>query len=137
MRDSQKVYIKGSRNRSAEVIKALTDLGGINSNNLKGISEKCYYFISPSGIIMDAAYDDKRIMPLLTEFYKEIQLSRWKPKNEECYYFIDDRGTIITSMWNKYGERKDNLRYEFGNCFRTKEEAEEVINKIKEVLNNR
>ena len=76
MRDSQKVYIKGSRNRSADVIKALTDLGGINSNNLKGISEKCCYYISPSGIIMDAAYDDKRIMLLLKEFYTEIQLSR-------------------------------------------------------------
>lgn len=84
---------------------------------------------------MDAAYDDKRIMPLLKEFYTEIQLSRWKPKNGECYYFIDDRGTIITSMWNKYGERKDNLRYELCNCFRTQEEAEAARDNIKETLN--
>ena len=38
-------------------------------------------------------------------------------------------------MWNKYGERKDNLRYEFGNCFRTKEEAEAALDKIKGILN--
>ena len=29
----------------------------------------------------------------------------------------------------------DNLRYKFGNCFRTPKEAETVSNKIKEILN--
>lgn len=38
-------------------------------------------------------------------------------------------------MWNKYGERKDNLRYELGNCFRTPQEAEVAKYKIKEILN--
>lgn len=34
MEERQKVYIKGDPNRGEEVIKALTDLGAINLNNL-------------------------------------------------------------------------------------------------------
>lgn len=137
MKDCQKIYIKGNPSRGAEVIKALTDLGAINLNNLDGKRENAYYYISPLGFIIEVANYEENIMSILKEFYKEITLERWKPEYEGQYYFIDDRGTIITSMWNKYGERKDNLRYEFGNCFRTKEEAEAAKYKIKEMLNTK
>ena len=136
MKEEQKVYIKGNQEKCDEVIKLLEDLGGYNSYSLDGHNSNNYYFIAPDGIINNTNVSSL-VFSFVKAFYKEIKLPRWKPKNEECYYFIDDRGTIITSMWNKYGERKDNLRYEFGNCFRTPQEAEAVSNKIKGLLNNR
>lgn len=134
MKEEQKVYIKGDPNRGAEVIKALTDLGGINCNNLKGISEKCCYYISPSGIIKDADYYDKAIMPLLKELYTEISIGRWKPKYGGQYYFIDIKGGILQKIWSD--TQVDNLCYKFGNCFRTKEEAEAMAEKIKKLLHS-
>jgi hypothetical protein len=136
MKEEQKVYIKGNQERGDEVIKLLEDLGGYNSYSLDGHNNNNYYFIAPDETINNINVSSL-VFSFVKTFYKEIKLQEWKPKNGECYYFIDDRGTIIASMWNKYGERKDNLRYEFGNCFRTTQEAEAVSNKIKELLNNR
>ena len=135
MEKCKKVYIKGNIKKGNEIIKLLENLGGCNTLSYTGINDDVWYFINPDGIISLAT--PTLFSYLIKAHYKEIKLPRWKPKNEECYYFIDDRGTIITSMWNKYGERKDNLRYEFGNCFRTPQEAEAVSNKIKGLLNNR
>ena len=106
-KEEQRIYIKG-----AEIIKLLRDLGGHNtlSYNLKN-----------------------EAFPFIKEFYKEISLPRWEPKYEEFYYFIDDMGTIITSMW--MDTRVDNLRYEFGNCFSTSEEAEVAKDKIRNLFN--
>lgn len=138
MKDEQRVYIKGDSERGKEVIKILEDLGGINNLCYTGMNKDAVYFINPQGEIdWTSNSNTSTILSFLKEFYKEVKLPKWKPKNEGCYYFIDDRGTIITGMWNKYGERKDNLRYQFGNCFRTKEEAEAVRDKIKNVLNNK
>lgn len=135
MEDRQKVYIKGCPTRGDEVIKILTDLGGHNTPSYNGKNEAAYYFINPDGIIDSTFPFRSGTFPFIKEFYKEISLPRWKPKNEESYYFLDDRGTIITSMWNDI--RTDNLRYEYGNCFSTSEEAEAASNKIKELLNNK
>lgn len=135
MEDKQKVYIKGNIERGDEIIKYLEDLGGRNSHHINGKNVNAYYFINPNGIIANNYCSGSEVFPYVKEFYKEVKLLRWKPKNEEFYYFIDDRGTIITSMWNKYGERKHNLRYELGNVFKTRKEAELARDKIKEILN--
>lgn len=137
MKKEQRVYIKGDLGRGNEVIKILTDLGGQNTFSYEGKADSGIYFINPAGEIDWTSNSNTSILlPYIKEFYKEITLPRWKPKNEECYYFIDDMGTIITSIWSKYVDRKDNLRYEFGNCFRTQEEALATRNKIKNFLNN-
>lgn len=133
MRDSQKVYIKGDSSRGDEVIKTLIGLGGINLNNLDGKGEDTYYYISPSGIIIGVASYEKNMMSILKEFYKEIQLPRWKPKYKERYYRINWKGVVIETTW--YDTQDERICYEFGNCFKTYEEAKEARRKIKELLN--
>lgn len=140
MEDKQKVYIKGNAERGDEVIKLLKDLGGRDSYSLydDGTNENIYYFIGPDGEICGVSKEEHTLYSFIKEFYKEIKLERWKPKNEDCYYYLDDRLRIIKSIVNCwYGEDADNSRYELGNCFKTPEEAEVASNKIKEVLNNR
>lgn len=69
--------------------------------------------------------------PFLREFYREIKLQKWKPNYEEIYYFIASNGIIVKTVWYN----TQDLRYEFGNCFRTYEDAEIARDKIKELLN--
>lgn len=134
MKDYQKVYIKGNPSRGTEVIKALTDLGAINLNNLDGKRENAYYYISPLGIIIVVASYEKNMISILKEFYTEISLERWKPEYEgQYYYFIDIKGGILQKMW--FDTLVDNQCYKFGNCFRTKEEAEAARDEFKEILN--
>ena len=47
----KKIMIQGHPTRGEKVIKALEDLGGINSSNLKGTSEKLYYYIDNKNYI--------------------------------------------------------------------------------------
>ncbi len=133
MRDNQKVYIKGDPNRGAEVIKALTDLGAINLNNLDGKYEKAYYYISPLGFIIEVTNYEENMMSILKEFYKEIKLPRWKPKYKEHYYRINWKGAVVETTW--YDTQDERICYEFGNCFRTPEEARDASHKIEEMLN--
>lgn len=131
MEDKQKVYIKGSAERGNEVIKFLENLGGYNCYSLDGHNSNNYYFIAPDGTIQ-GTYPASSIFSFVKEFYKEIDLPRWKPEYEGSYYFINDRGKITPTMWES--TNSDDLRYELGNCFRTPQEAETARDKIEELL---
>lgn len=137
MKDSQKVYIRGIKNRGAEVIKLLEDLGGINSYHCSGNHNNLYYYIGPDGNINCEHIRGNGIYLFLKEFYKEISLERkkWKPEYKDCYYHINAIGDVIRSIWDN--SQMDKLCLEFGNCFRTKEEAEAAKYKIKEMLNTK
>ena len=78
---------------------------------------------------------DKIIKELRKKFIKEIQNElellvakteqpkRWKPKCGETYSYITYEGRIWGTHWTN--ETGDNWGYLIGNCFKTKEEAEE------------
>ena len=133
MKDEQKVYIKGDSKRGAEIIKLLKNLGGRNCYNCKGDAEKNIYYINPLGdisCVMECQYSE---WLLVKEFYKEIKLPKWKPKNDETYYYFTDMESVMVGKWKN--NPTDSWRYDFGNCFKSYEEAKEAINKIKNVLN--
>ncbi len=53
----------------------------------------------------------------------------WKPENNEGYFYIDEHSYIEYELWeNGY---TDLDAYEIGNVYRTKEEAEKALAKIK------
>lgn len=66
----------------------------------------------------------------------EIVKLPWKPKVDERYYYVDEVGLIFPG--NYKGDIIDAATIAFGNCFRTREEAEahaeEILAKIREVL---
>ena len=133
MKQNQRVYIKGNCKRGAEVIKTLEDLGGYNSDCLDGHNNNNYYFIAPDETISNTGASSL-VFSFVKAFYKEISLPRWKPKYKEHYYHINWRGAVVDDKWD--GVQDEESSYEFGNCFRTFEEAKAARDKIKEVLNN-
>ena len=132
MEDKQKVYIKGIPKRGEDIINFLKNLGGRNTQVLTGEKEDAYYFINPEGVIDFAYTFGSAIWPFIKEFYKEVKLPRWKPRLVDHYYYITTRGEVMEEVW--YNIDTDNSRYEFGNCFKTFEEAEAARYKIKEML---
>lgn len=134
MKDEQRVYIKGNPKRGAEIIKTLTDLGGKNTYCYNGEDNNIYYYIAPNGVIKMVA-STYEAFSFVKEFYREIKLPRWKPKCNELYYSINWVGRVMSDKW--YGTSDDETGYQFGNCFKTLEEAELARDKIKETLNNR
>ena len=133
MKEEQKVYIKGNPKRGAEVIKILTDLGGNNSHLMNGKNVNAYYFINPNGIIVNSYSSSSEVFSYVKEFYKEVTLPRWKPKEGDYYYFINYKGMAMRSTW--FNSVNECAMYEFGNCFKTENEAIEARDKIKEILN--
>lgn len=53
----------------------------------------------------------------------------WKPNYGDEYYYIEGRGYIETDIWQDWGV--DTGRYSIGNCFKTQEEAEFMVEKLK------
>lgn len=134
MKEEQKVYIKGNRKRGNEIIKLLEDLGGTNNRNYTGKDEDDVYFINPQGgIDCTSNSNTNTILSYIKEFYREIKLPKWKPKYDENYYYFTDMQGIMVGKWKN--NPSDSWRYDFGNCFKSYEEAKESVNKIKNVLN--
>ncbi len=134
MKDEQKVYIKGDPTRGNEIIKLLTNLGGTNNLYYTGTDEDAIYFINTKGEIdWTSNSNTSMILPYIKEFYKEMKLPRWKPKHGDYYYFINYKGMAMRSTW--VNSVNEDAMYEFGNCFKTENEAIEARDKIKEILN--
>ncbi len=60
------------------------------------------------------------------------QPKKWKP--ERNYYYISSKGAIGVKEFQD--SNRDKARAEFGNMFKTKQEAENMRDKIKSLLNN-
>jgi len=134
MKDEQKVYIRGNAKRYKEVIKTLTDLGGhISYSFYDGKNENVYYFIGPDGEISSVSKEESTLYSFIKEFYKEITLSKLKPKVGSAYFCINTFGKVVVKEWED--SEDDNLLYKFGNCFITDNEAEKVRSKIFNMLN--
>lgn len=68
---------------------------------------------------------------ILTEWFEEIkEPTRWKPKKNHIYYCIIGDSYVAEDVWYG-GQCVDDDRFEIGNCFQTKEEAEQVIEYLK------
>jgi hypothetical protein len=103
-----------------------------------------YFHICPKGNILvkqdDKYYQFKDFNSNLSEevvennpeFFEEV--TRWKPDKEELYYYINSEGEIDFIDW--CDENGDTQSYEFGNCFKTREQAEHARDEIKKLLLN-
>lgn len=57
---------------------------------------------------------------------------RWKPEFDEMYWNILADGEVILFCWRD--DEIDRTYFNFGNCFRTEEEAEAAAEKVKDLL---
>lgn len=68
---------------------------------------------------------------ILTDWFDEIkEPTRWKPEISHDYYYISGDGHVYDNSWDD-SRFVDNGRFEIGNCFQTKEEAERVVEYLK------
>lgn len=63
---------------------------------------------------------------------KQVVDWKWKPQKKEGYYYIDDDSDIVSDTWDEYPT--DDDRYNFGNVFRTREEAEAALVRVEKAL---
>ena len=63
---------------------------------------------------------------------KEIVEYRWKPKEGDEYFYVTPPCGVSSYWWN--GKAADESIYRYGNCFRTKEEAQVMAEKFKKLL---
>ena len=59
---------------------------------------------------------------------------RWKPKEGESYWWLAVEKVVQEWTGNWRNHKDDRLRWELGNCFKTKAEAEQASERIKETL---
>lgn len=68
---------------------------------------------------------------ILTDWFEEIKEStRWKPEENQKYYYVSSSSIVLNDVWYD-SSVVDNGRFEIGNCFQTKEEAEQVVEYLK------
>lgn len=65
----------------------------------------------------------------LKDFLKIKELKRWKPKPNEEYYYVDCYGEVDNNWWED--GKDDNFLFLTNNMFKTKEEAEFHLEKLK------
>lgn len=63
------------------------------------------------------------------KIYQEKPTQMWKPQADETYYSIDKSGIILGT--NNVNFDMDRRAIELGNCFKTKEKALHMVEKIK------
>lgn len=73
-----KKYIRGNKERGAEVIKALEELGGKNKLNLHGKDYNCLYYIREDSVI-EVLHESSFAGKMMQECFEEIKLSE-QPK---------------------------------------------------------
>ena len=81
--------------------------------------------------------DEKKHLEEL--IYKTIPKEEkiWKPDFDEEYFFINDKVLCQKETWDGIylndtsEETIDKNRYNIGNCFKTKEKCESIIEKLK------
>lgn len=68
---------------------------------------------------------------VLDDWFEEInEPTRWEPEEDQKYYFASSSGIAFHDFWTN-SSGIDNGRFEIGNCFQTKEEAEQAVGYLK------
>ena len=132
MKDNQKVWIKGDKNRGAEVIETLETLGGINKSCLEGNFSSQIYFIAHDSTIC-LTDESSELAMFVKKDYQELTLpEEWKEgdiiisKDMQNYCvvattFTSDSDVVVTLSLDRDGEydymkggvayiKKDNYR---------------------------
>ena len=63
---------------------------------------------------------------------KRLEDIRWRSKDGKEYYYVGNQGLLMVDKED--GHCADQNRHEFGNYFRTSEQTEEAVKRVKETL---
>lgn len=67
---------------------------------------------------------------ILTDWFEKIEEpTHWKPEKHDKYYHISYDGFVAKDYWDNWDVDRGNLK--MGNCFKTEEEAKQVLEYLK------
>lgn len=72
---------------------------------------------------------ERETLTKLIEKANKVESNVWKPEMKTNYYIVSDGGGIYAPTW--LGNGFDEGAYLIGNCFRTKEETEFALERLK------
>ena len=125
------VYVRGTETGKG-VIEALEALGGKNNCGYKGNCETNLYYIDPNTNFICGINVYAQFAPYVKATAEEIKPLRWRAEKNGSYYIIN--WAIGVKKLCDDREPSDDKLYNSGNYFRTREEAQEMAEKIKKVL---
>ena len=98
---------------------------------LKTISQSVFELREHASLVLpDVAPIEQVEQP--KSIVKEEVKERWKPKSFDIYFYIKEDFTIHSTKYSH--PSLDDPRINAGNCFKTFEQAQELVTKIKELL---
>lgn len=108
-------------------------------NEFSNKHEYLYMFLDKEKGIMirtlndesDEVYENLSTEELLSENWEIYEESKWKPKEKELYYYINSNGYIKFSYYNTRSINDKHRVYGIGNYFKTDEEADHMVEKLK------
>ena len=71
----------------------------------------------------------KALKERIAELEEQEKQEREFPKKDDDYWFIDERGEVLIESWDVLGSEIDML--EIGNIYKTEEQAEFAVEKLK------
>lgn len=125
--------VRGNAKRGNDVIKLLEGIGGINKSNCKGKNDAAFYYISKRGVICCTDDNSMFFNGFELEILELPEPKRWRAETYGNYWFIAEEDFDVLECRDT-NTIIDISRYECGNYFKTKEEAEEMADKIKELF---
>lgn len=127
MSEKIKGVIVSSETKFHELIYWLRSQGAVESSlvTLVTVVRSAIYYVNKQGQVM---YADK----IHADLFDIVELPRWRAEKDEKYYYVSDTGSISATEDSRWG--RDDKRYEIGNYFKTKEEAELYAEKIREIF---
>lgn len=91
------------------------------------------YMINDNGEAEVLAYHQTTLIKfpnVLDDWFEEIEENRvWKPEYAEGYWHVCEDGTVDHCMFSE--DELDEGMLAIGNCFKTKDEAEKAVEKLK------
>lgn len=113
----------GSRSRFDEVLEWLKSQGA-EECEFGGHSESSIYYVDNGEV--------KMVDEIHSILFDIVELPRWRAGYDVKYYFVTEYGEACCSSDIKAA--LDNDRYNCGNYFKTREEAEVVAKKVREIF---
>lgn len=98
----------------------------------------CYWFIEQDDIltksevegVVEVPFKTGTIIHMNSNDWEVVEKSKvWKPKKAELYFYYDNEGFIYESIYS--GGSIDKNRLDLGNCFKTREQANHMVEKLK------
>lgn len=121
--------VKESRGQMKKY-KLLKDLPTFKAGDIFYLTESKNLFHESDSVMAYNWAEIDRFPNILTDWFEEVkEPTRWKPEIDQKYYCMVDSGPVVDDYWNDVGI--DHSRFEIGNCFKTEEEAKQVLEYLK------